>query len=187
MRCSLLPFYYGPVVKKLTLTFGPKKFSWLLHMYIDFEKFWSKISMLSFSRWLRNRRWRANFQSGSRLLKKVFWTFSYLYLWYTMWFHAKKLLKTLKFWKLLNSLYVNLITGQYGGHLVRKISPWSNQVLCIALFKLNSVPSDVSISISRDEITLRIWPNPISNPLHGNPSFEIFENMQKIGKTSDIP
>ena len=47
---------------------------------------------------------RANFQSGSRVLKKVFWTFSYLYLWHTMWFHAKKLLKTLKFWKSLNSL-----------------------------------------------------------------------------------
>ena len=47
---------------------------------------------------------RADFQSGSRVLKKVFWTFSYLYLWHTMWFHAKKLLKTLKFWKSLNSL-----------------------------------------------------------------------------------
>ena len=41
---------------------------------------------------------RADFQSGSRVLKKVFWTFSYLYLWHTMWFHAKKLLKILKFW-----------------------------------------------------------------------------------------
>ena len=47
---------------------------------------------------------RADFQSGSRVLKKVFWTLSYLYLWHTMWFHAKKLLKTLKFWKSLNSL-----------------------------------------------------------------------------------
>ena len=46
---------------------------------------------------------RADFQSGSRVLKKVFWTFSYLYLWHTMWFHAKKLLRTLKFWKSLNS------------------------------------------------------------------------------------
>ena len=44
---------------------------------------------------------RADFQSGSRVLKKVFWTFSYLYLWHTMWFHAKKLLRTLKFWKSL--------------------------------------------------------------------------------------
>ena len=44
------------------------------------------------------------FQSGSRVLKKVFWTLSYLYLWHTMWFHAKKLLRTLKFWKSLNSL-----------------------------------------------------------------------------------
>ena len=35
-------------------------------------------------------RWRADFQSGSRVLKKVFWTFSYLYLWHTMWFHADK-------------------------------------------------------------------------------------------------
>ena len=48
--------------------------------------------------------WRADFQSGPRVLKKVFWTFSYLYLWHKMWFHAKKLLKTLKFWKSLNSL-----------------------------------------------------------------------------------
>ena len=47
---------------------------------------------------------RADFQSGSRVLKKVFWTLSYLYLWHTMWFHAKKLLRTLKFWKSLNSL-----------------------------------------------------------------------------------
>ena len=36
--------------------------------------------------------WRADFQSGSRVLKKVSWTFSYLYLCHTMWFHAKKLL-----------------------------------------------------------------------------------------------
>ena len=48
--------------------------------------------------------WRADFQSGSRVLKKVFWTLSYIYLWHTMWFHAKKLLKTLIFWKSLNSL-----------------------------------------------------------------------------------
>ena len=48
--------------------------------------------------------WRADFQSGSRVLKKVFLTFSYLYLWHTMWFHAEKLLKTLIFWKSLNSL-----------------------------------------------------------------------------------
>ena len=48
--------------------------------------------------------WRAYFQSGSRVFKNMFWTFSYLYLGHTMWFHAKKLLKTLKFWKSLNSL-----------------------------------------------------------------------------------
>ena len=46
----------------------------------------------------------ADFQSGSRVLKKVSWAFSYLYLWHTKWFHAKKLLKTLKFWKSLNLL-----------------------------------------------------------------------------------
>ena len=46
--------------------------------------------------------WRANFQSGSRMLNKLF---SYLYLCHTMWFHAEKLLKTLKFWKSLNLLY----------------------------------------------------------------------------------
>ena len=49
--------------------------------------------------------WRADFQSVSGMLQKMFWTFSYLYLWHTMWFHAEKLLKTLKFWKSLNSLY----------------------------------------------------------------------------------
>ena len=32
--------------------------------------------------------WRADFQSGSRVLKKVFWTFSYLYLWHIMWFRV---------------------------------------------------------------------------------------------------
>ena len=41
----------------------------------------------------------ADFQSGFRVLKKVLWTFSYLYPWHTMWFHAEKLLKALKFWK----------------------------------------------------------------------------------------
>ena len=49
--------------------------------------------------------WRSYFKSGSRVSKKVFWTFSYLYLWHKMWFHAEKLLITLKFWKSLNSLY----------------------------------------------------------------------------------
>ena len=34
----------------------------------------------------------AVFQSGSLVLKKVFWTFPYLYLWHTMWFHANKAL-----------------------------------------------------------------------------------------------
>ena len=32
---------------------------------------------------------RVDFQSGSRVLKKVFWTLSYLYLWHTMWFHSE--------------------------------------------------------------------------------------------------
>ena len=50
-------------------------------------------------------RWRSNFQSGSRVLKKVLWTFSYQYLWPTMWSHAENWLKTIEFWKLLNSLY----------------------------------------------------------------------------------
>ena len=55
------------------------------------------------------RRFRCNrgpiFQSGSRVLKKVSWTFSYLYLRHIMWFHAENWLKTLKFWKSLISLY----------------------------------------------------------------------------------
>ena len=45
--------------------------------------------------------WRSVFKV---VLKKVFSTFSYLYLWHTMWYHTEKLLKTLKFWKSLNSL-----------------------------------------------------------------------------------
>ena len=69
-------------------------------MLILFSSIYESFSDLGEIRvWLR-----ADFQSGSRVLKKVFWTFSYLYLWHTMWFHAKKLLKTLKFWKSLNSL-----------------------------------------------------------------------------------
>ena len=32
-----------------------------------------------------------------KVVLELFWTFSYLYLWHTMWFHVKKLLKTLKF------------------------------------------------------------------------------------------
>ena len=39
------------------------------------------------------------------------------------------------------------------------------------------------ISISRNEITQRIWPNPISNPIHGNPSFDIFEHMHDLRYT----
>ena len=34
-------------------------------------------------------RWRAVFQSGSRVLKKVFWTFSHIYRWHKMWFMQK--------------------------------------------------------------------------------------------------
>ena len=37
------------------------------------------------------------FSKWFKSVKKVFTTFSYLYLWHTMWFHAEKLLKTLKF------------------------------------------------------------------------------------------
>ena len=48
---------------------------------------------------------RSDFQSGSSVFKKVFWTFSYIYLWHTLWIHAEKLPKTPKFWKSLNSLY----------------------------------------------------------------------------------
>ena len=56
-------------------------------------RYWGKLSLVEgrFSKW-------------SRVLKKVIWTFSYLNVWHTMWFHAKKLLKTLKFWNSLNSL-----------------------------------------------------------------------------------
>ena len=38
-------------------------------------------------------------------------------------------------------------------------------------------------SISRNEITHRIRPNPISNPIHGNPVL----TSLKIGKASDKP
>ena len=52
----------------------------------------------------RGRCNRGDFQSGSRVLKRVPWTFSYLYLWHKIWFHAEKLVKSLKFWKSLFSL-----------------------------------------------------------------------------------
>ena len=37
----------------------------------------------------------------------MFWTFSYLYLWHTIWFHAEKLLRSLKFWKSLRDALKN--------------------------------------------------------------------------------
>ena len=50
--------------------------------------------------------WRADFQSGSRVLKRCSEPFLSISLAYNaMWFHAEKLLKTLKFWKSLTSLY----------------------------------------------------------------------------------
>ena len=55
----------------------------------------------------------------------------------------------------LSLLYV--ITGQNGVHLVHEISSWSSQVLCIGLVK--------------------------TNPLHGNPSFGIFEHMHDLRYT----
>ena len=82
-----------PIVIRVTLTQTQKHKEriWKLYEWFsDVPESWV---------WLR-----ADFQSGFRVLKKVFWSFSCLYLWHTMWFHAKKLLKTLKFWKSLNSL-----------------------------------------------------------------------------------
>ena len=43
--------------EKFNINFWSQNFAWLLHMYIDFKKkLWAKMSMLNFSRWLRNRR-----------------------------------------------------------------------------------------------------------------------------------
>ena len=39
------------------------------------------------------------------------------------------------------------------------------------------------ISIPRNDITHRIWPDPISNPIHGNPGFDIFEHMHDLRYT----
>ena len=36
--CGTHQLWYGSTMKNITLTFCPKFFSWLLHMYIDFEK-----------------------------------------------------------------------------------------------------------------------------------------------------
>ena len=85
-RFSLSISFYPTQVWSLSLTM-----STLINMY-------ETVATVPES-WVR---WRAVFQSGSRVLKKVLWTFSYLYLWYTVWFHAKKLLTTFKFWKSLN-------------------------------------------------------------------------------------
>ena len=48
VRVSLLPLHYGPVVKNLTLIFCPKNISWLLHMYIYFEKFFGQNVIVKF-------------------------------------------------------------------------------------------------------------------------------------------
>ena len=45
---------------------------------------------------------------------------------------------------------------------------------------LTRSPLYVSISISWDEMTHRIWPNQISNPIHGNPCLNIFEDRQDL-------
>ena len=68
-------------------------------------------------------RWRDVLQSGYRVSKKVFWNFSYLSLWHTMWFHAEKLLKALKFWKSLNSLYKS---GSWPKKSPQKKSSWKH-------------------------------------------------------------
>ena len=78
--------------------------------------------------------WRADFQSASRVFKEVFWTFSYLYLWHTVWFHAKKLLKTLKFWKSLNLLCKS---GSRPKKLPKK-SPKNRSLNCDLLKFLNT-------------------------------------------------
>ena len=67
--------------------------------------------------------WRVNFQSGSRVLKKVFWTFSYLCLSYIMRFQAKKLLKTIRFWKSLNSSYKSGSWPQKSPKIAQKMNP----------------------------------------------------------------
>ena len=64
----------------------------IIVLFPQYKKYWYESFSDVGESWVW---WRADFQSGSRAPKKVFWTFSYLYLWHTMWFHAKKLLKTL--------------------------------------------------------------------------------------------
>ena len=51
--------------------------------------------------------WRADFQCGSRMLKKVFWTFSYLYLWLQCGFMQKSCWKHSNF-ENRSIRYVNL-------------------------------------------------------------------------------
>ena len=46
----------------------------------------------------------SDYQGPRGMVPGGWYWFSNLYLWHTMWFHANKLLKTLKFWKSLNSL-----------------------------------------------------------------------------------
>ena len=49
--------------------------------------------------------------------------------------------------------------------------------------KLTQSPLYVSISRSRNEMTHGIWPNPISNPIYGNPCFDIFKGRQDLRYT----
>ena len=98
--------YQSPYFKSFLIIkyLGIIKFFWIIKDSISIGKYFlirlsSKRIRLSCRCSRKLSMVEADFQSGSRVLEKVFWTFSYLYLWYTMWFHAEKLLKTLKFWK----------------------------------------------------------------------------------------
>ena len=78
-------------------------FDWFHNSKMKRWKKWLHPSYIGMTRLLLFQKIECN---GGPIFKVVLecWTFSYLYLWPTMWFHAEKLLKTLKFWKSLNSL-----------------------------------------------------------------------------------
>ena len=95
---------------------------------------------------------RANFQSGSRVLKRCYELFIFIYflfflhLWHTMWFHAEKLLKTLKFWKSLNSLYKSASRPQKWPKLAQKTT---HSIAIHSNFWIGVVPGAWWILMSR--------------------------------------
>ena len=118
--------------------------------------------------------WRADFQSGSRVLKKVFWTSSYLYLWHTMWFHAKKSLKTLKFWKSLNLLCKS---GSRPQKSPKKAQKTDHSIAIYSIFGIGMVYFGCLMS-RRFRVSVAKGGRGYFRPSYGRPKFTLFSKKK---------